>query len=438
MSNQLNQRAIVIGGSMAGLLAARVLSEQFEQVTIVDRDQLPLTAEARRGVPQSVQPHVLFSKGYEILEEMFPGIGDSLAASGAIPFDWGRDFLYFQAGKWTPQTETAIGLKSYTCTRPLLESTVRQRVSHLPNVEFLPQQRAIGLWGDRTSIRGVKLQQQHLSAQLVVDASGRSSQLPQWLQTLGLTAPRATVIDPRLGYATRRYRIPAKDQPNGKILLISQEPPDQPRLGYLAQVEADQWIATLGGYGRDYPPIDDRGFLQFAQSLSDPRFYQAIAQAEPLSEVRVHRATMNRMYHYEALEMPEGLIAIGDAVSALCPVYGQGMTVSALSALVLRRWLAQARSRKAALNGTSFQKQLARSNAFPWSLATGFDSKFPTTKGATTPGWTGNLFQAYADRLITVAQKDVEVHLQFLQVAHMMKSPSVLLHPRLILGALLA
>lgn len=141
------------------------------------------------------------------------------------------------------------------------------------------------------------------------------------------------------------YIIPAQFQPDGKILLISQEPPHQPRWGYLAEVENHEWIATLGGYRRDYPPIEDQGFLQFAQSLSDPAFYQAIAQAEPLSEVRAHRATANRLYHYEDIKLPNGLIAIGDSRCVLCPVYGQGMTVSALSSLILRRWLVQPQQR---------------------------------------------------------------------------------------------
>ena len=433
MLTQRNQHAIVIGGSIAGLLAARVLSEQFERVTILDRDRLPITADPRRGVPQSVQPHVLYAKGYQILEELFPGIGETLSAAGAVPFDWGRDFLYFQAGKWTPRTEMPIGLKSFTCTRPLLESTIRHWVSKLSNVEFLQQYRVTGLIGDASSVQGIKVQHDDLSAQLVIDASGRSSQLSQWLQAFGLTLPRSTVVDPGLGYATRRYRIPIENQPDCKILLISQEPPDQPRLGYLAQVEADQWIATLGGYGQDYPPTDSEGFLQFAQSLADPTFYQAIVQSEPLSEVRSHRATVNRMYHYEEIAMPNGLIAIGDAVCALCPVYGQGMTVSALSALVLRRWLAQSRT----LNSQDFQKQLARNNAFPWSLATGFDSKFPSTKGAIAPNQMSKLFQAYTDRLIVCAQQDVTVHLEFLQMAHMLKSPSVLFSPRLVMKVLM-
>ena len=438
MSNHHNHQAIIIGGSLAGLLAARVLAEQFDRVLVVDRDRLPLTPEPRRGVPQSVQPHVLFAKGYRILEDFFPGIGDALSTAGAVPFDWGKDFLYFQRGKWMPTTETATGIASYTCTRPLLESTVRQQVSQLPNVEFLPGQRAIGLLGNHSSIQGIKLRDgTEYSAQLVVDASGRSTQIPQWLQDLGCTPPTATVIDPQLGYATRRYRIPIAFQPNAKILLISQDPPDQPRLGYLAAVEQQEWIATLGGYGQDYPPIEEQGFLKFAQTLADSTFYQAIAQAEPCSEIRAHRATANRLYHYEGIHLPDGLIAIGDSVCALCPVYGQGMTVSAMSAVLLSCWLAHPQQQRSkVLNGTSFQKQLARSNAFAWSLATGFDSKFPTTKGAIAPNWAGQLFQGYADRLVARAQKDADVHLQFLEMAHMLKPPSSLLNPRLILKAL--
>lgn len=438
-----NHHAIVIGGSIAGLLAARVLAEQFDRVTVVDRDRLPLAAEPRRGVPQSVQPHVLFARGYRILEELFPGIGQTLGASGAIAFDWGKDFRYFQRGAWAATLAAASGLDSYTCTRPLIESAIRQRVTKLPNVQFLAEQRVVGLCGDRSRhcITGVKLHPPgglatELTAQLIVDASGRSTQAPQWLQDQGFTPPPTTVVDPGLGYATRRCRIPAQHQPACKILLISQEPPHQTRLGYLAAVENNEWIATLGGYGRDYPPTDERGFLDFAQSLSNPEFYQAIHQAEPLSEIRVHRATANRLCHYEQIDLPDGFVAIGDAVCALCPIYGQGMTVSAISSLLLRDWLAHPRSQQPSLNGASFQKQLARSNAFPWSLATGFDSQFPTTKGAVSPNWAGRLFQGYAKRLAARAHTDADLHLRFIEMAHMMKPPSSLLHPQVILKAL--
>jgi 2-polyprenyl-6-methoxyphenol hydroxylase-like FAD-dependent oxidoreductase len=442
MPPQPNRHAVVMGGSIAGLLAARVLAEQFDRVTVVDRDRLPLVAEPRRGVPQSVQPHVLFARGYRILEELFPGIGQSLSTSGAIRFDWGKDFRYFQRGAWAATLSTASGLDSYTCTRPLLESAIRQRVAQLPNIQFRVQ-RVVGLCSDRSRhcITGVKLHQpgglaDELAAQLVVDASGRGTHAPQWLQDSGFNPPPATVIDPGLGYATRRYRLPASDQPVGKILLISQQPPHQTRLGYLAAVEHNEWIATLGGYGRDYPPSDDPGFLDFAQSLSNPEFYQAIHQAEPLSAIRSHRATANRLYHYEQIDLPDGFVAIGDAVCALCPIYGQGMTVSAISSLLLRDWLARPHSQQLSPNGVSFQKQLAHSNAFPWSLATGFDSQFPTTKGAVSPTWAGKLFQGYAERLAARAHTDPDLHLWFLEMAHVLKPPSILLHPRVILKAL--
>ncbi|MBD2018579.1 monooxygenase [Leptolyngbya sp. FACHB-36] len=446
MSSHLGHHAIVIGGSIAGLLAARILADKFDQVTVVDRDRLPLTADPRRGVPQSVQPHVLFTKGYRILEELFPGIGEALHDAGAISFDWTRDFRYFQRGDWSEILEAPSGLESYTCTRPLLESTIRQRVDRLPNVQFLEQQRVVGLRGDRSRscITGIELDHRgdlaskDLTAQLVVDASGRSTQAARWLQALGFTSPPATVINPDVGYATRRYRIPASADPSYKILLISHQPPSRTRLGYLAAVENGEWIATLGGYGQDYPPTDEPGFLEFAQSLPSPEFYNAICDAEPRSEMRVHRATANRLYHYEQIELPDGFVAIGDAVCALCPVYGQGMTVSAISSIVLRDWLVdrQKRRQQPSLNGASFQKRLARSNALPWSLATGFDSQFPTTKGAVSPKGIGKLFQGYANRLAERAHNDPDLHLQFIEMAHLMKPPTILLSPRVMLKAL--
>lgn len=439
--------AVVIGGSIAGLLAARVLADRFQHVTLVDRDRLPLTAQARRGVPQSVQPHVLFTKGYRILEQLFPGIGTALSDAGAIAFDWGTEFRHYQAGHWAQILADAPGLKSYTCTRPLLESTIRQRVQQLPNVQLLTEHRVIGLSCDsaHSRITGVKLDRRstqapdELLSQLVVDASGRSTQAPHWLTNIGFTSPMSTVIDPGLGYATRRYRLPPHATPDCKILLISHEPPDQTRLGYLAQVEKGEWIVTLGGYGHDYPPTHTAGFVEFAHSLPSQEIYQVIVAGELVADTQVHRATANRLYHYEQTELPAGFVAMGDAVCALCPVYGQGMTVSALAAIVLQEWLTQPQqtSNRSAFQGAKFQQQLARSNALPWSLATGLDGQFPTTKGAKSPSRLERVFQQYTKRLMLRAHTDPELQLQFLKVAQMLESPAKLLHPRTLLKALL-
>jgi 2-polyprenyl-6-methoxyphenol hydroxylase-like FAD-dependent oxidoreductase len=442
----MNQtQAVVLGGSIAGLLAARILSDVFEQVIVLDRDCLPTTPTARRGVPQSVQPHVLFTQGYRILNDLFPQIGDDLHAAGAVPIDWGQEFFYFSQGDWNATTDTASDLVSVTCTRPLLEACLRQRVQHLANVELREHCRVIGLDGDRAShhISGVYVTSsaqstpQRLSASLVVDASGRGTQVPNCLQALGLTPPPMTRVDARLGYATRRYRIPDAAAVPWKVLLISQQPPDNPRLGYLAQVEQDEWIATLGGYEADYPPLDDAGFLDFAQSLAHPAFYQAICNAEPVSPIRAHRATANQRYRYEQIDMPTGLIALGDAVCALCPVYGQGMTVSALSAKVLQHWLHQINPNDLHLKTAEFQQRLACCHAFPWSVAVGQDTQFPSvqTQAPANPPLS-RWFQAYLRKLLRLAHQDAALHVRFMALAHMVASPLSLLSPPVLWKAL--
>jgi 2-polyprenyl-6-methoxyphenol hydroxylase-like FAD-dependent oxidoreductase len=435
------RRAVVIGASIAGLLAARVLSDFFDSVIVVDSDRLPSQIAVRRGVPQSVQPHVLFARGYRILQELFPDIDQDLLAAGALPIDWAREFHHFGEGGWSRNSTVPSDIVSVTCSRPLLEGVVRQRVANLPTVQFLPQHRGIGLLSKPGSqqVRGITLQPlgdapvKELAAALVVEASGRRSVAPQWLDKLGWTPPPETLINPFLGYATCRYRIPSGDAA-WKILLISQQPPHQKRLGYLAAIEAGEWIATLGGYGRDFPPTDEAGFLEFAHSLPNPRFYQLIKDAEPVSPIYAYRATANHLRQYEQVQMPQGFVALGDAVCALCPVYGQGMTVAALSALVLQDELKRAMQKATLIpDSAQFQKQLARSNAIHWMLATGQDSRFVTTAGRVQPGWVGKAMGWYMQQLMRTTSVDEQLHLQFVAVAQALQSPLALYHPKVML-----
>ena len=394
MAHQRLEHAIVIGGSIAGLLATKVVSKIFNRVTLIDRG-----ATTKKNHPPPRE-----------------GEGESQ-------------------------------LKSVTCSRYLLETVVRQQVAKLPNVQFLDACKVQGLLTAENSsaIQGVCYQRlednKHatLSAQLVVDTRGRGSYAAHWLRQLGVTPPPQTRVDGGLGYATRRYRIPASAKPDCKVMLISHEPPDQPRLGYLAQVENDQWIATLGGYGKKYPPLDTEGFLAFAQTLEQPHFYQAIRTAEPCSDIIAHRATANRLYYYEKVALPSGFVALGDAVCALCPVYGQGMTVSALSSLVLQRWLTKIQTKGSKLDGNTFQKQLARSNSSAWSLATSRDSGFAFTQGAIKQQGFGNkVLLGYTKRLLKQTQQDGEMHLLMMEVAHLLKSPMSLFHPQIVGKVLLS
>lgn len=257
------KQAVVIGGSIAGLLAAQVLAESFASVIVVDTDKLPSQPQKRQGVPQSVQPHVLLARGYRILEEFFPGFGSQLTGAGALEIDWTREFHHFIQGSWSHSAATPSDVISFTCSRPLLEWNIRKRVAELANVQFVEKSPVAGLVTNpsKTAVTGVKLGGEggELPASLVVDASGRRSHAPQWLENIGFTPPSTTVINPFLGYATRRYREPEGFTGDWKVMLISHEPPDGTRLGYLAKIEGGEWIATLGGYGRDFPPLDDEG-----------------------------------------------------------------------------------------------------------------------------------------------------------------------------------
>ena len=426
-------QAVVVGGSVAGLLTARVLADFFDTVIVVDRDRLPTHPESRKGVPQSPQPHVLFTRGYQILEELFPGIGDDLQQAGAVPIDWAREFHYFNEGAWNCRTDQPTNIASFTCSRPLLEWAIRQKLAAFSQVKFVDRHRVTGLLSKSGKITGVELEsvpekvRSQLSTALVVDASGRGSAAPKWLENAGFQAPSETVVNPFLGYATRRYHAPKDVAHDWKVMLISQQPPDATRLGYLAKIEDGQWIATLGGYGHDFPPIDELGFLAFARSLPSSEFYDAIVTAKPVSEIYAHRATANRWRHYEKVKPPDGFVALGDAVCALCPVYGQGMTISALSALVLRNWLANSDRHSA-----DFQSQLAQSNRFPWMLAVGQDSRFLTTEGRSRPNWAENLLSGYVKRLMKQTSSDSEMNTLFMEIAHLLKSPAAFYHPKVV------
>jgi hypothetical protein len=190
-----------------------------------------------------------------------------------------------------------------------------------------------------------------------------------------------------------------------------------------------EWIATLGGYGGDFPPLSDRGFLAFARSLPSLEFYAAIKDAEPTSPIYAHRATANRLRHYEKIELPQGFVALGDSVCALCPVYGQGMTVSAIAATILRDCLSD-------LQPARFQKKLAKSNSLSWMLATEQDLRFATTKGGSKPVSKGGFLDVYMQRLLKLTNSDPKMNALLMEVGHLLKSPLALYHPQVVFQVL--
>lgn len=440
--------AVVIGGSMAGMLTARVLADHFDRVTVVDRDRFPKDPAFRPGVPQSHHLHVLLSAGRRIVERLFPGIGEEWMAGGAVPIEWPRDALWLTPQGWSGRF--VHGLRMVSASREFLEWAVRRRLGEFGNVRFLEGREAVGLIadGDGRPVEGVRFRTrasaggeegslEELPASFVVDASGRSSRAPVWLEELGYPKPEEKTISPFLGYASRYYAKPSDLRVDWKLLFIQSRPPATYRGGGLFPVEGDRWLVTLAGYGHDYPPTDDKGFLAFAESLRSPLLAQAIRQAEPLTPIRGYRRTENRRRSYERLtHQPERFLVVGDAVCAFNPIYGQGMTAAAMSAVALDRLLRERTDGDLAGLPPAFQREAARVSAGAWLIATGEDLRYPETKGAERNLRT-RLTHRYLDRVIAAATRDGKVNLAFLNVLQLVAEPATLFRPRILLAALL-
>ena len=445
MAPDSGRHALVIGGSMAGLLAARVLADHFERVTIVERDRLPHKPEQRQGVPQSRHSHVLLLQGQQILEQLFPGLQAELTAADAPTLDWVLDSRMLGFGGWEPRFPS--GLITRTCSRNLLEFTVRRQLATYSNVLFLEEYQVTGLLSDdsQTSVTGVRVRasyrpEKELAADLVIDASGRSSRLPQWLEALGYAPPQETIVNSFLGYASRWYQCPADDQRDWQALVIWPRSPDGSRAGMLYPVEENRWVVTLAGVGRDYPPTDDAGFLDFARNMRSPIIYEAIKDAQPLSPIYSYRRTENRLRHYERLSRwPERLCVMGDAVCAFNPIYGQGMTVSALGALALDQCLNEQYQHQSNrdLSGLAqrFQKKLVKVNATPWLMATGEDFRWPTTEGGQLD-LKIRLMHWYLDQVRLLTAQSPQAFKIFMEVLHLQKDPTALFQPSIVLQLL--
>lgn len=433
-----SRHAIVIGGSIAGLLAGRVLADHFDQVTIVERDRFPEKPQPRTGVPQSHQLHVLLYQGQRILEQLLPGLTDELASKGAEAVDWIADYQWLFLGGWGPRFPSEI--TTNPCTRNLLEAIIRQRLTDKSHVEFLEACTVTDLLTNtgNTAVKGVRVRERNgteveLPAQFVVDASGRSSKTPKWLQGLGYEIPKETAINSFLGYASCEYQSLSGQPLDYKVLYLMPKAPDNPRGGVIYRVEGDRWIVALIGVGRDYPPTDEAGFLDFAHSLHSPEIYQAIKDAQPISPIYGYQRTENRLRHYERLSrFPENFVVVGDAVCAFNPVYGQGMTVAALGALTLDQCLKQRNQHRSNGNLTGlaqrFQKQLAKVNTVPWLMATSDDCRWPTTEGG-QPDRMTRLMHWYLDQVMLVASESAEVYKVLLEVIHLLKPPTAFLQP---------
>lgn len=439
---KVGKHAVVLGSSMAGLLTARVLSEHFEKVTLIERDELRDDPEPRKGTPQAQHLHVLLAKGAQIMEELFPGLFEELVAAGSTPAEQ-SDAAWYHAGNWVLRANT--GVIAYSQSRGLLDWKVRQRVLALPNVEVLSRCEAIGYVAtpDNARITGVRLRRKDEAettldgVDLVVDASGRGSQTPRWLEQLGYPRVEQTVIKTDVVYTSRIYHRPQNREGTWSMLAIFAAPPHGKRLGMLFPLENNRWGLLLCGMLKEQAPLDEAGFMEFARSLAQPDIYNAVKDAEPASPIVQHKFPGSQRRHYDQMSrFPESLVVLGDALCSLNPMYGQGMTVSALEVKLLDECLRK--QRPGALTGLSqrFRKQAPSVLLLPWMLALTEDMKYPEVEGSRPPGF--GLMRWYTTQLLSLASRDPEVVRSFANVQHMLKSPASLFSPGILWRVLTA
>ena len=430
MRQLIGDRAVVLGASMAGLLAARVLAEAYSEVVVVDRDHLPVDARHRRGVPQSRHAHGLLARGQLALEELFPGLTDELIAHGAPCGDMlGSVRTCFSGHRLRPGPSGVVVLQA---SRPLIESVVRARVCTHPSMTTREDCDIVGLATSDGRVSGARVRprrggcaEQTLDADLVVDATGRGSRTPRWLEESGYSPAPVTSVPIGLGYASRTYRF-VPGMLGGDQSIIHGPTSRSPRGAAMIRMEHDQLLLTLYGFLGDHPPTDPVGFDEFAASLLFPDVREVLVGAEPLGSPVAFRYPAAVRHRYEKVRrFPDGFLVLGDALCSFNPIYGQGMSVAALEALALRDQLREHGS----VRPRPFFRSAGRIVEVPWSMATGADLALEGVPGRQTLQM--RILSKYVSRLHAHAAIDHELGASFIRVAGLVDPPSSLLAPHI-------
>ncbi|MEV0778969.1 NAD(P)/FAD-dependent oxidoreductase [Streptomyces sp. NPDC050433] len=446
------RHAVVIGGGIAGLLAAHVLAAHADRVTIVERDRFPDGARPRSGVPQSGHIHVLLGGGQLALDTLLPGIVAELREHGAPRVGMPADLIQWQAGTWYRRTPSTAHL--LTGSRPLLEWLVRRRVLADPRIRTVQGTEVVGLLGDAVRTTGVLLRERGagakaaggteaetavrarggvvtraLTADLVVDAAGRGSRAPDWLAAVGAEPAAEETLDSGLAYATRVYRPGEVDGITDTIGYYAVPDPTHVRGGVAVPMEDGRYLVTFSGLRGSEPPSNGEEFADFAAGLPHPFLYDWLKRAEPDSPVRAFRNTANIRRRYDRPgRRPAGFLAVGDSLCAFNPVYAQGMTVAALNAVALREALTDRRRTPTTLR---VQRAILAASRQAWDISAGADRGMPGVVGDAARARAADRPAAwYLARVQQRAGGDPVVGASFRSVLHLTAPLGALFAPR--------
>ena len=437
MSDPLNinsaneQSAIVIGGGIAGLCAARAVSDIFDQVTIIERDSLDHTGEPRKSVPQSHHTHYLLSGGACALTELYGSIFPDLTSLGSIPvssgsqvqFDDGRQISFLPNS--VLQTPRELGINGYSQSRRLLETALLEATIAQPNIRLRSGTTVSGFLWESECIKGIRYttngHEKTLPANLVIDCGGRGSHTPSWLTQAGYPKPPETTIDIDLAYCSARYQA-TKDTSPIKIHVARDPTLNNSRIGLVSNIEGGLWLVTLAGQFGDYPPKDETGFLAYARTLPSMNVYELISDSNRINNIHRFHFPRSIRRHYEKLSrFPEGLVLLGDTLNVINPIYGQGMTTAILQAQQLKEILAQ--RQHSGQSVTNLAQELFHKYAdlieTPWQLAAVQDMLNAKTRMERSETLLAFARHLMAINALAVTQADI--HKALMEVFHMRK-----------------
>lgn len=418
----MKNHAIVLGGSVAGVLAAKVLSQTFNTVTVVERCKL---SNDKSIAPQADQFHILLGSGLRALDQLYPGFSRLLVADGGVFTSATKDWhLLFSEG-WLKRFESE--LEVICCSRDLLESAIR-RCCFEQNIE----------WIDGCDVKTVELSQnakprvlvaqrhqsnkKWLTSDLIVDCTGANSRALDWLVHSGYQTPLVESISAHLGYACQRFSGVTMPE-DCKAALITPKAPTNPIGAAIMPIENDQWMVAQYGFAKHYPSTDQTKFLDGFANLRDPLIAKALENATPVSALQGFRKERNVFKHFDRLnKWPKGFVVFGDALASLNPYYGQGMSTAAMAAITLKKAVESQKSAQ------QIQKKISAVYRAPWLASSTEDLRWPETEcNAKVQGV--NMAHKMSDRLIRAATKSDKACDAFLNAMHMTKPASSLLAP---------
>ncbi len=430
----VKQHAIVLGGSLAGLLAARVLSDHYSQVTIIEKDAVHRRPEARKGQAQAYHLHGLLPGGLQVMSRYFPGLLDELSSHGVKVLDFARSMNWYCYGAF--RKTFTIGIQGVTVSRALLEHLIRERVLGLANVRLLDNHSATQLTttADKQKITGVLTEDKTTgqttthTAEFVMDTSGRGSRTAQWLKRLGYGETPVSEVKVNVGYTTRTYKRDPLDPLGENWIACTPVAPAEKRFGAAFPIEGDKWMVTVGGWHGDHAPTEEASYLEFVKSLPNPALYKIVSNNAPLSDFVQYKFPVSLRRHYEKLgRFPAGLLVAGDAFSSFNPIYGQGMSSAALQLELLDNIL-----KNNVAENERAKVFFRRSNKIIediWAMATGEDFRYPQTSGVRPFGI--KLVNKYVAQVHKATTKDEVVCGAFLKVIALLKPPTSLFSPKI-------